>query len=297
MTDCPLILDRTEDLTIDATNRLAQMYQLSPFVWHSGARYEILLRAVPSRDDSPALKISEAWWGWSDDGLRFTMDRAPCLWPDPDGPDRDGCEDPTVVRTADGLHLWYSGWNGGEEVGRLLHAAGPSPDRLAKTGVVLDSSDQFANPKEAELWRTPSGEWALAFEFARDGRSLMGAIRARSLDGPWSAPADLMQPREGQWDSRHLSCGPTLTDPDGRPVMLYNGASEGPRWRIGWARFSPDLGTIEARGDAPLVEPGDLADGWTDIAFAASAVPTEDGVELYYSVADRALKRATLRWR
>ena len=175
MTDSPLILDHIEDLTIDATGRLAQMYQLSPFVWHSGARYEILLRAVPSRDDNPALKISEAWWGWSDDGLRFTMDRAPCLWADPDGPDRDGCEDPTVVPTDDGLHLWYSGWNGDDEVGRLLHAVGPSPDRLTKTGVVLDSSDQFANPKEAELWRTPSGEWALAFEFARDGRSLMGA--------------------------------------------------------------------------------------------------------------------------
>ena len=297
MTDAPLALERVDDLEIDARGRLAQMYQLSPFVWRSAERYELMLRAVPRRDDDPALKIAEAWWGWSDDGRRFTTDRAPCLYPSPDGPDRDGCEDPTVLLTDEGLHVWYSGWNAEEGVGRLLHATGPSPDRLEKRGVALDSSDVFANPKEAELWRTLSGEWALAFEFARDGRSMIGVARSASLDGPWREPAVLMRPREGAWDCQHLSPGPILRDPQGRPVMLYNGASDGPRWRIGWARFSADLDRVEARGEDCLIDPGELCDGWTDIAFAASAVPTEGGVALYYSVADRALKRAVLRWR
>ena len=273
------------------------MYQLSPFVWVADGRRDILLRAVPRRDDNPCLKISEAWWGWSDDGLRFTMDRAPCLWPDPDGPDRDGCEDPTVLVTDEGLRLWYSGWNAADGVGRLMTAMGPSPDRLVKTGVALDSTEHFANPKEAEVRRTSQDDWALVFEYARDDGSRIGVARSASLAGPWREPADLLGVRADRWDCLHLSPGPIVTDPRGRPVMLYNGAGQGPSWRIGWARFSPDLQGVDARCDEPLVEPGDVPDGWTDIAFAASAVPIDGGVDLYYSVADRALKRASLRWR
>lgn len=296
MTDSPIVVERTETMTVECHGRLSEMYALSPFVWRSGGRYELMLRAVPRRDDTPALKIAEAWWGWSDDGRHFTMDRAPALWPSHDGPDRDGCEDPTVVPDGDTLHVWYSGWHEGEETGRLLHAFGPAPDRLVKRGVALDDAPDFANPKEATVRRGPDG-WALAFEFARDGSSMVGVARAERPEGPWTDRRDLLLPCPGRWDDRHTSAGPIVSDPDGRPLMFYNGATDGPRWRIGWARLSADLSTVEERGEEFLIAPECVTGDATDIAFAASAVAEGDRLALYYSVSDRHLMRATLRWR
>ena len=75
---------------------LAQMYALSPFVWRAGERYDLLLRAVnqAARNED---KVSQIYYGTSENGVRFRMDRRPVIAPGPETEDRDGCEDPTVA--------------------------------------------------------------------------------------------------------------------------------------------------------------------------------------------------------
>ena len=288
-----------EPLTMHRTNRLANMYVLSPFVWHDGERFRLLVRAVPRRDDEPRLKMAEVWHGTSDDGRHFDMDVAPTIFPGPDLVDLDGCEDPTVHVDAGTMRVWYTGYNEQQKTGRLLLARGPDVARLAKAGLAIDTTPAFANPKEATVVSLPPERWRMYFEYARDGASLIGQADADSLDGPWgdASPAPL-GPRADRWDCWHLSAGPVLGDGSSRPTMFYNGATQDARWRIGWATFDRRLGKLVDRCEEPLIEPvGPLGDGATDIAFAASVVEHAGEVLLYHSQSDQDLRCAVVRRR
>ncbi len=116
-------VDRTERLEIQCISPLAEMYKLSPFVWHENDRYELLLRAV-NRSDDPEAKVSRIYSGLSRDGLHFAMGEHPVIEPGPGEEDRDGCEDPTVAVVDNTLHVYYSGWAQARNEGQLLLAAG-----------------------------------------------------------------------------------------------------------------------------------------------------------------------------
>ena len=286
-----------EPITMHRTNRLANMYVLSPFVWCQDGTFHLLVRAVPRRDDEPRLKMAEIWYGKSDDGSHFVMDVAPTVFPGPDLIDLDGCEDPTVHVDSDTLRVWYSGYNEQEKTGRLLLARGPSVSKLAKAGLVIDSIPGFTNPKEATIASAGNNKWRLFFEYANEGASLIGQASSGDLDGPWTEiVASPLQPREECWDCWHLSAGPMVGEGSNQPTMFYNGATQDAEWRIGWATFDRHLTKVVHRCEEPLIKPqGPISMGATDIAFAASAVEVEDKVLLYYSESDQDLRCATLK--
>lgn len=290
----PMRVKATEPVTLAAVPLLSEMYTLSPFVWKDGGRWELLVRAVPRRDDQPALKISCAYYGVSDDGLCFQMDAGPALSAGPDAEDSDGCEDPTVAIWNGTYYVYYTGWNGSRQQGNLLLATGPDLRHLVKRGVYLASSPEAANPKEATIVSVPDGTWRLFFEYAEGGASKIGIASAPSVDGPWTVGPPLFAARPEAWDSWHLSTGPMLQADPSRPVMFYNGATKDARWRIGWIAFDAEYTRVVDRCKGLLIAPPMPAGTDTDIAFAASAVESNDAVFLYYSVADQYLLRATL---
>ena len=286
-------IDEDVELQLEAREPLRSMYTLSPFVWRVGRTLQIVLRAV-NRDDDPAKKVARVYHGRSDDGLRFCMDREPDIAPGPGADDRDGCEDPSVAVDGDRILVYYTGWNQSKKEGKLLVASGSNVCRLQKDGVALDSTPTHANPKEATIARCEDGSWVLFFEYARDNRSRMGLARSPRVDGPWQMQHDPMIARDAGWDSWHLSPGPVMPFAD-RVVMFYNGADDKAAWRIGWTLFEKDFSTVVDRGERPLIVPPRPAGDETDIAFVASAVAAADATWLYYSVADRTMKRATVR--
>jgi predicted GH43/DUF377 family glycosyl hydrolase len=288
-------VEATERLTLDCKPPLSEMYTLSPFVWQDGARWEALIRAVPRRDDMPALKIARVYHGSSDDGLHFTMADAPCLAPGPGDEDRDGCEDPTVAIWDGVTYVYYSGWNQERGQGLLLLATGPDGKRLEKQGVRLPSTVEVANPKEATIVRVMDGTWRLFFEYAAGGASQIGLAAAPHVGGPWTVQSPLFKARPGAWDGWHLSTGPILISDPRRPVMFYNGATQDAHWRIGWVAFDAEYTRVVARGDDPVIVPPRPEGDRTDIAFAASAVEPDGKIYLYYSIADQDMVRATLR--
>ncbi len=283
-------------LSLKSSNRLANMYVLSPFVWHDGDCWHIMARAVPRRDDEPRLKMAEAWHGTSRDGFEFDMDIAPAIFPGPDKADLDGCEDPTVMVDKEGLRVWYTGYNQAEETGRIMLALGTGPGALEKQGVALGSTNLFANPKESTVVAAGEG-WRMMFEYARDGASLIGEVRSDSLDGPWSdRKSGLIEPRPESWDCWHLSPGPIIGEGSDAPVMFYNGATRDAAWRIGWALFDRDFSRVIARSDEPLISPEDGRDeGASDIAFVASAVEHGGEIRIYFSQSDRDIRCAIVR--
>ena len=288
-------VEATERLTLDCKPPLSEMYTLSPFVWQDGVRWEALIRAVPRRDDMPALKIARVYHGVSGDGLRFAMDDAPCLAPGPGDEDRDGCEDPTVAIWGGITYVYYSGWNQEQGRGQLLLATGPDGGRLEKRGACLPAMAGMANPKEATIVNVEDGTWRLFFEYAAGGASRIGIAAAPHVGGPWTVQAPLFEARPGQWDDWHLSTGPVLISDPARPVMFYNGATRDAHWRIGWVAFDAEYTRVVARGDDPVIVPPRPEGDRTDIAFAASAVEADGKIFLYYSIADQDMTRATLR--
>lgn len=230
----------TEPLILATVPPLSEMYTLSPFVWQDGGRWELLVRAVPRRDDQPALKIACAFRGVSGDGLCFQMDDGPAIAAGPDADDLDGCEDPTVAIWNGTYYVYYTGWNQSKGQGNLLLATGPDPRHLVKRGVYLASSPEAANPKEATIVSVHDGTWRLFFENAEGGASKIGIASAPSVEGPWTVGTPLFEARPDAWDNWHLSTGPMLQADPNCPVMFYNGATKDAHWRIGWIAFDAD---------------------------------------------------------
>jgi predicted GH43/DUF377 family glycosyl hydrolase len=282
-----------EAVHVHAAKPLASYYQLSPFVWRVNGGFEVMLRAVPHAAD-PALKIARIYHGRSNDGLVFQMDESPAIAPGPAPEDAGGCEDPTVAVFSGTTYVYYTGWNQAELRGCLMLASGADASRLHKRGVALDSLAGRSNPKEAEIALAGDKTWRLFFEYSYDDASRIGLAVSDRVDGPWEVREPPFARRPSGWDSWHLSTGPVVTV-DGTPVMFYNGATRDAKWRVGWIQFDRAYSQVLTRCNEPLIVPPNPTGDDTDIAFAASAVRDGDLIRVYYSVADRYLRRATLR--
>lgn len=266
---------------------------MSPYVWmEPDGSYGIMVRVVPR---TPGGSTGTIWYGKGSDGLSFRMTDAPVLAPGPGDDDIGGCEDPTVVKSEDGYVVYYTGVDPSQTHGEMLYATGPAPDRLTKQGVALPATESEGNMKEATVERTADGKWRLFYEFAANEASLIGLAVGEGVAGPWTEQPAPFAPRPDSWDNWHLSTGPILDDPE-TPVMFYNGATHDARWRIGWIAFDRDCMCVVDRCIQPLIvpPPPSVRTG-VDIAFAASVTTAEGGVQLYYSLGDRALYRAQIR--
>lgn len=288
-------VEEIEAVHIDAPNELADRNWMSPYVWQEGDDLAMLVRAVP-HDIAESGNTGSIYYGASRNGLSFRLGDVPVIAPGPDPLDAGGCEDPTVVKWNNQYIVYYTGVDATRRFGAMLYAAGSTIDQLEKKGVAHASSKTEGNTKEATIERTADGRWRLFYEYARDDASLIGLALGGGVAGPWDEQPAPFDPRPGHWDSWHLSTGPLLTSDPNMPVMFYNGATHDARWRIGWVAFDRDCTRVIKRCTEPLiVPPPPLERDATDIAFAASVVVRDHRTHLYYSVADRAVFRATIR--
>jgi len=297
-------VEALDTVTIAPGSPLDGMDLMSPFVWREGGRYRMLVRGVPDPlgPDDPTGVIAS---GWSDDGLAFTLDPTLAIRPgeDPADADAGGCEDPTVLIDDSGQYVvYYTGVDAKRSQGVMIAAAGASLDRLEKRRVVLAAPAGEGNIKEATFARTPAGDWRLFYEYAAAeekgvGASRVGIAHADALGQAWTSLADPFPIRAESWDNWHLSTGPICRLPGADPLMFYNGATLDARWRIGWISFSPDFAGVTGRGLEPVILPPPPEDrAKTDIAFAASTIVENGLISLYFSLEDRILRRATIRY-
>lgn len=291
------VVEALDDVTVDGVPAIEGMDLMSPFVWSEGAKLRMLLRVVryPLGPDDPTGLI---YSGESTDGTVFHLDARPALVPGPDEADAGGCEDPTVMQRADGSYaVYFTGVDAARAQGSMLVAEGPTLESLTKRAVLLQAPRGEGNIKEATLAKATDGSWRLFYEYARDNASRIGMAGSDTERGPWTSVDDPFDVRDDAWDNWHLSTGPIVQVPGRDPVMFYNGATADARWRIGWVTFDEEFERLTARGIEPLILPPPPRDrSATDIAFAASAIVTDNGlIRLYYSLEDRRLARATIR--
>lgn len=291
------VVKKLEAVTIADGSTIANMDLMSPYVWQEGGAYRIMLRAVPN-PLGPHDPTGVIACGSSGDGLTFQIENDMAIVPsaDPQIADAGGCEDPTVQQTADGRYLvFYTGVDAARKQGCMMFAEGADLAHLKKRKAVIKAPPGEGNIKEATLAQCPNGKWHLFYEYAANDASRIGLAVANNLEGPWESVDDPFSVREGGWDNWHLSTGPIITLPGRDPVMFYNGATRDARWRIGWVSFDTEFTKVTGRGIEPMITPPPSPDrSAADIAFAASAVISEEQIVLYYSLADCILQRATI---
>jgi predicted GH43/DUF377 family glycosyl hydrolase len=288
-------VEQLDTVVVVAGSIIDGMDLMSPFVWKEGAGYRGMVRGVPRPlgPDNPTGIIA---CGVSTDGLRFVTDKTLAITPGPGPDDAGGCEDPTVLQTADGYLVYYTGVDASRSQGALILAAGPDLKSLTKRRLVLKAPPGEGNIKEATIAQTAQGDWRMFYEYAAANASRIGMASGPGPRGPWTVLSDPFGIREDSWDNWHLSTGP-MTMIDGQdPVMFYNGATHDARWRIGWITFDADFTRVTGRGLEPLLVPPPAEDrAATDIAFAASTVMEGELIALYYSLEDRMVRRALIR--
>jgi len=255
-------VERIDELVLHLGAPLSDYYVFSPCIWDENGQYRALVRA-----------------------------------PGPQQDDRDGCEDPTIASRDGVYHVYYTGWNQATREGNLLLAAGRDIHNLQKRGPVFSDISRFRNPKEATIVCMPDGTWRLFFEFAEENKSKIGVASAPEIYGPWTFAAPPFDARPETWDCWHLSTGPVSTADPLRPVMFYNGSDRDARWGIGWIEFDSCFKEVRARGDDPIITPPARPQrtDFTEIAFANSALDERGHIGLYYSIADRIMRRALLK--
>lgn len=290
-------VEKIEPVVVHGPDAITQRDLMSPYVWKgsNGHDYRMMVRAVPRMGDEG--DTGTIWYAKSEDGLTFTTTDQPVIAPGPGPEDAGGCEDPTVVELPDGGYVvYYTGVAADGRHGEMLYAAGPGIEHLKKKGVAMASTPSEGNVKEATVDRTKAGRWRMFYEYAANGASLIGLATGPDVDGPWQHERQPFAPRADMWDNFHLSTGPLLTNDKNQPVMFYNGATQDARWRIGWVAFDAEYRKVVDRCIEPLIAPPPSPNRMaTDIAFAASVVFGGSHIWLYFSRADRALFRATIR--
>ncbi len=283
---------KIEELNLECSSPLSGMFKLSPFVWKENGIYHIMLRAVNPSEDA-TQKVARAYYGTSKDGLKFNMNDGPAIAPGTNSYDKDGCEDPSVIKVNKNYLVYYTGWNQTKQEGQLLLAEGRNMETLSSRGIAIPSHEPYINPKEATVAQVKDGDWVLLFEYANENRSKLGRAHSENPDGPWKIEGEFLSAVKNSWDSYHLSPGPVLQDTSNQTVMFYNGSDEKAHWRIGWVKMDAE-GNLTERSKTPLITPPKGKDGDTDIAFAASALLVKKEIWLYYSISDKVAHRAVI---
>jgi len=234
----------------------------------------------------------------------WAIDPAPLLVPDEEvAGEQWGFEDPRVVRVAELGHFVIT-----------CTAYGP-----AGPAVFLATTDDFTSVERHGIIRQPEDKNAALLPDRIDGRWLLlhrpktqfgGArgeiVLSRSPDlTSWSAPEQVLQPREGAWwDSLRIGLGPPPLRTEHGWLLVYHGVKEtvgGEIYRVGLALLELDEPTRVLRRLpdwvlaplAPYERSGDVP----NVVFPCGLLhDTASGtLRLYYGAADSTICLATAR--
>ena len=121
----------------------------------------------------------------------------------------------------------------------------------------------------------------------------------------WNATVDLMQPRQGCWDSLKIGAGAVPIKTPAGWLEIYHGVDNSSCndyiYRLGTVLLDlNDPSKIIARAELPVMWPEhsyELSGRCSNVVFTANALVEEDGntVRMYYGCADTCIGMATAK--
>jgi predicted GH43/DUF377 family glycosyl hydrolase len=235
--------------------------------------------------------------GWS-------IDPTPLLAPDGETASEEwGFEDPRVVWVEE-LDRWAITCTAYGPGGPAVYLATTEDfTSVERIGIVRHPEDKNA----ALLPHRVDGRWVLLHRPMTQFSGSRGEIHLSRSDDlvNWSAPEQVLQPREGAWwDSLRIGIGPPPLRTDHGWLLVYHGVKEtvaGGIYRVGLALLDLDeptrvLGRLAPWVLAPLASYERVGDV-PNVVFPCGLLhdPASDEVRLYYGAADNSICLATGR--
>jgi predicted GH43/DUF377 family glycosyl hydrolase len=200
----------------------------------------VLYRAEDSSGIGIGERTSRLGYAESSDGIRFTRNTTPVLYPADDSQKEfewpGGCEDPRVAVTEDGTYVvFYTQWN--RKVPRLGVATSKDLQNWTKhgpifqgaKGSVVDEPHKSASivttvKNGRQVITKVAGKYTLYWgELGVFMATSDDLIRWQPLLDENGKPKPLISPRTGFFDSDLTECGPPAVLTDNGILLLYNG--------------------------------------------------------------------------
>jgi len=268
--------------------------------------YQTLYRQV-QKTTNQSIPTSVLAFAQSKNGTDFDQSGTVVLKPQQfkGSEDQLAVEDPTIVQLDGVKYIFHTAVKSKENNQGIIAAtrvvSGSNLENLdSNRQMILDPKEigktmgrNIDMVKEPEFIRLKNGRWIVFYEFADGKKSRIGTAWSQYLTGPYQDHRLIMDTREGNWDSQHLSPGPIVTTSQGDLIMFYNGRgpknnnNQTPQWSIGSVIINPNIGNIieNSRCNRPIITPPpEIGPDNQLIAFANSIVSEEQ--KLYYTVAD-----------
>ncbi|MDU4694758.1 MULTISPECIES: glycoside hydrolase family 130 protein [Paenibacillus] len=229
----------------------------------------------------------------SQDGLTFTVEEKPSIWPT-DPLERWGIEDPRITRLGDRYHIAYSAVSEkGVAVGRLTTADFAS---FRREGLILAPTNKDVALFPAEI----DGKYYMLHRPVPEGIGQPEIWLAESPDlEHWGNHRFLMGLREGKWDGARIGAGCVPIQTEAGWLILYHGADRSHRYCMGAALLDlQDPGRILARMEEPLIVPEaeyETSGFFHSVIFACGAVLRGEQVMMYYGASDDSIACASFR--
>lgn len=220
----------------------------------------------------------------SRDGVRFTLDPGPGIWPEGEY-ENWGIEDPRVTPLDGRYWITYSAVSDkGVAVGLMSTA---DFVEFRREGVVLAPTN-----KDAVLFPEKiGGSYYMLHRPVPEGIGNPDIWIARSPDLlHWGDHRRLIGVREGRWDEGRIGAGGPPIPTEAGWLMLYHGADRRSRYCMGAALLDPRRPQeVVARLDEPLLEPEadyEMSGFFPEVVFACGAVVRDGEVIMYYGASD-----------
>lgn len=307
-----ITIERIQNVTLnyDINKNKEIVGNMSMAVERMNQYYQCLYRELCQKENktNSLIQYSVLAFANSKNGVDFNRNENIVLSPTivDNNRDRLAVEDPTIVTVDGEKYVFYSAVepkkNNEEEVlvsigmvkGQTIKELNQNDRKIIltpeKVGEQLKRKVNMV--KEPEFIKTKSGKWLMIYEFGSNGISRIGMAESRSLTGDYSNHRVLINPREGKWDSHHVSPGPIIRTSRGDLLMFYNGRGpknmedQTPTWAIGSVIIDVSNGGLLERSDRPIIfPPEEIGPDGQLIAFANSVV--EDRQMLYYTATDK----------
>ena len=201
----------------------------------------VVFRAEDNSAVGIGTRTSRLGFATSPDGLHFTYESTPILYPDNDSQSEleqpGGCEDPRIAMTEDGLYVMcYTQWN--RKQARLAVATSRDLKTWQKHGPAFAKAydgrfkDDFS--KSASIVTKLVGDKQVIAKINGKywmywGEKFVNVATSTNLTD-WEPMLDengdmlrVMEPRKGYFDSSLTECGPPAVVTDKGILLLYNG--------------------------------------------------------------------------
>ncbi len=307
-----ITVEKTQNVTFDydKIKNPEIVGTMSMAVVRMGQHYNGLYRELHQQKDelNNPIRYSVLGFASSENGVDFSRSTNIALSPTLIAKNRDrlAVEDPTIVMVDGVKYVFYSAVepkkNNEEGVlvsigmvkGQTVDALNQNDRKIILTPEKVSGqlNRKVDMVKEPEFIRTKDGKWIMIYEFGSDGVSRIGMAESKTLTGNYENHRILIDPREGKWDSQHVSPGPIITTSRGDLLMFYNGRGpkneqdQTPTWAIGSVIIDLSSGGLLERSGQPVIRPPEeIGPDGQLIAFANSVI--EQKRMLYYTAADK----------